>query len=274
MSEREQVVRECLPTMMACMSHRGPDDADDYRTRMGDRMLGLGHRRLAIQDLSAAGHQPMFHPQTSDCIIFNGEVYNFHELRRELEALGDSFRGHSDTEVMLHALTRWGAAAIRRFEGMYAFAFFSVREQHLILARDPLGIKPLYVAESGGDLFFASELRAILATGQVPRKLDRRGVAGMLAYGAVQEPCTIVEGVRVFPAGHYQVIGAKGRRPSRFGSGIFLPRGLASLKKTSSRFYARHWNQRCASIWSPTFRLACFCHPGWTAPFSPDWRRD
>src|SRR5438270_13278276 len=123
LAENEHVVRNALPAMTAAMLHRGPDDQGEAVVAFGDKTLGLGHRRLSIIDLSPAGHQPMVHPITGDRIIFNGEIYNFQTLRDELLGAGESFRGHSDTEVMLHALTRWGPEAVKRFQGMFAFAF-------------------------------------------------------------------------------------------------------------------------------------------------------
>ena len=189
------LVRSALPAMTGCQSHRGPDDSGESVLPFGNKFLGFGHRRLAILDLSAAGHQPMVNPTTGDQIVFNGEIYNFASLRRELEGEGVSFVGHCDTEVMLHALSRWGPEAVRKFQGMYAFAFYNAREQSLLLARDPLGIKPLYVAQMNGMLIFASEVRAILASGLVLRKIDHTAVAGLLAFACVQRPQTLVENV-------------------------------------------------------------------------------
>jgi asparagine synthase (glutamine-hydrolysing) len=216
LAEKEHVVRDALAPMAACMAHRGPDSAaESYLPFGADRFLGLAHRRLAIIDLSPAGHQPMIHPVTGDQIIFNGEIYNFQILRDELLALGETFRGHSDTEVMLHALTRFGPAdVIRRFQGMFAFAWFDARNRRLVLARDSVGIKPLYVAKAPGvPLLFASEVRSILNSGLVSRRLDPRGVAGLLAYGAVQQPLTIFRDVASFPPGHYQIFEADGSSP-------------------------------------------------------------
>src|SRR5437763_10242137 len=191
----ETVVREALHRMDCALVHRGPDDSGQSILPFGDRFLGFEHRRLSIIDLSPLGHQPMTHPQSGDQITFNGEIYNFQVLRKELESLGETFRGHSDTEVMLHAISRWGPDAIRRFEGMFAFAYYNAREQSVLLARDSVGIKPLYVATIEGGIGFASEVRAILATKLVESKLSRAGLASMLAYGSVQQPLTIVEGI-------------------------------------------------------------------------------
>ncbi len=150
----------------------------------------------------------MVQEEDASCIVFNGEIYNFAALRCELEASGDVFRGHSDTEVLLQALMRWGPDCLPRLQGMYAFAFFDVPRRRLILARDPAGIKPLYLARTGDTCLFASEVRAILASGLVPPKIDRRGVAGMLAYGAVQHPCTLFRDIQSLPPGSWLEITA------------------------------------------------------------------
>jgi asparagine synthase (glutamine-hydrolysing) len=205
-SEKEAVVRRALSAMVAAQSHRGPDDAGEEVLPFGNRWIGLGHRRLSIIDLSAAGHQPMRHPGTGDRIVFNGEIYNFQRLRKDLDAAGgnEQFAGHSDTEVLLHGLSRWGTDYLTQLQGMYAFGFLNVGQNVLTLARDPLGIKPLYVAEHEGTVLFASEVRGILASGLIPREIDMQAVAGYLAYGAVQQPLTIIRGIRSLPPGSYQ----------------------------------------------------------------------
>jgi asparagine synthase (glutamine-hydrolysing) len=174
--------------------------------------LGFGHRRLAIQDLSEAGHQPMKHPSSGDVLVFNGEIYNAPALRRQLESEGEEFRGHSDTEVLLHALGRWGTNCLGDLDGMYAFAWLDRRNQRLVLARDPLGIKPLYAVEVNGSLLYSSEVRALVASGQISGELDSLGLSSLLAYGSVQAPRTLFRGVRAFPAGHWQAF--------RIGDGI------------------------------------------------------
>jgi asparagine synthase (glutamine-hydrolysing) len=148
----------------------------------------------------------MVHPETGSVLVFNGEVYNFVQLRRSLEAKGAKVRSSGDTEVLLHALEHWGPDCLPRLQGMYAFAWLTA--DRLLLARDPLGIKPLYVAAVPGAFLFASEVRALLASGLVPRRMDRRGMAGLLAYGAVQHPYTLVESVASFPPGHWQGVEA------------------------------------------------------------------
>jgi len=218
----ETIVRRALPSMVGAQRHRGPDDTGEDHGRLGEFHVGLGHARLSIIDLSPAGHQPMVHPDTGDRLIFNGEIYNFAVLKSELERTGARFVGHSDSEVLLHALVTWGPACISRLQGMFAFAFHDVRHRRLVLARDSIGIKPLYVAElSRGGLLFASEVRAILATELIGREVDPRGVAGLLAYGAVQRPTTLFRAIKDLPPGHVEVVASEG----------------ATLRRTSERFW-------------------------------------
>jgi asparagine synthase (glutamine-hydrolysing) len=205
----KSVARKALTAMTNAQCHRGPDDSGETAIAVSPsgRWLGLGQRRLSIIDLSPAGHQPMVHPGTGDQIIFNGEIYNFEYLRKDLVAAGEnSFRGHSDTEVLLYGLSRWGPDFVRRLQGMFAFAFYDARRRTLLLARDSVGIKPLYTAEVGGNLLFASEVRALLASGMVSRRIDPMGLAGVLAYGCPQQPRTICAEIRSFPSGCYQLI--------------------------------------------------------------------
>jgi len=218
----EQLVRRVLPPMMDAQSHRGPDERDSTFLRFGNLTLGFGHLRLKIIDLSSCAHQPMIHPQTGDQIIFNGEIYNFQLLRRELEALGIRFKGHGDTETLLHALTLWGPeATIPRLQGMFAFAYYEVARQRLVLARDSIGIKPIYIARIPGGFIFASEIRGLLASGLLDTTLDLRGVASLLAYGAVQHPLTLFKSIQSFPAGHYQIL-----TPESFANGYDAEAGL------------------------------------------------
>jgi asparagine synthase (glutamine-hydrolysing) len=204
-------VEPAVRAMMRVMVHRGPDDEGFEVLSLGGSeasgpVAGLGFRRLAILDLSAAGHQPMFNQRTGDCLIFNGEIYNFRQLRTELQMAGVVFRSTSDTEVLLQALCTWGEAAVEKLQGMFAFAFYHASSQRILLARDPLGIKPLYVAALPDRFLFASEIKPLLASGLVPKDLDLAGISGMLAYGAVQSPRTVYEHIRSFPAGYTQWI--------------------------------------------------------------------
>lgn len=207
----EAEIRQALAAMLAAQTHRGPNDAGETVLPFGNGLLGLGHRRLSILDLSSAGHQPMSHPENGDWLIFNGEIYNHASLRDEMKAAGIRFVGHSDTEVLLHGLSRWGIQCLSRLEGMYALAFYNARDHVLTLARDPLGIKPLYLGRLADGFLFASEVRALLASRLIRPTLDQRGLASMLAYGSVQHPLTMFEGIHSFPPGCYQQFGAGGR---------------------------------------------------------------
>ena len=194
--------------MMRAMVHRGPDDEGFEQFSLAPTndgpTLGLGFRRLSILDLSTAGHQPMVHRPTGDCLVFNGEIYNFRHLRSRLMAEGARFSSTGDTEVLLAALVRWGERALEEVEGMFALAYYRAATGQVLLARDPVGIKPLYVAISPDRLVFASEVRALLASDLVAHDLDPAGVAGFLTYGAPQDPLTVHRDIRSFPCGSCQ----------------------------------------------------------------------
>ena len=188
--------REAVVRMNEAQRHRGPDDQGVVEC--GD--VVLGNTRLAIIDTSPAGHQPMNDPETGNWITYNGETYNFKELRREL---GDEWTSNTDTEVVLQAYRKWGVDGFRRLRGMFALALWDNQQRRLILARDPLGIKPLYYYATADRLVFASELRALLASGLVPSRLSAEGVDSYLANGSVAAPLTIVNGVKQLLPGHY-----------------------------------------------------------------------
>jgi asparagine synthase (glutamine-hydrolysing) len=187
------------------LAHRGPDDSGTViiRDTIPEPVeIGLGNRRLAILDLSPLGHQPMRDPENGNWIAFNGEIYNFREIREELGHEGAQFRGHSDTEVLLRAYGRWGEGCLAKLRGMFAFAIWDARRHYLFLARDPMGIKPLYYFSSDRHFLFASEVRTLLGTGLVPRRVDRAGLLNYLAFGSACDPVTLVEGVSSLPPGH------------------------------------------------------------------------
>ena len=181
------------------LAHRGPDDAGVWQ----DANACLVHRRLAILDLSPLGHQPMASACGRWQLVFNGEIYNHGELRRRLEAEGQRFRGSGDTEVLLAWLVSRGLEGLEALRGMFAFCLYDTREHRALLARDPHGIKPLYLRRGpGGSLAFASELRALLAADGEAPCLNRRALGRYLATGSVSEPDTLVEGVERLPCGH------------------------------------------------------------------------
>jgi asparagine synthase (glutamine-hydrolysing) len=189
--------------MSDAQRHRGPDGHGVWQS--DGREVVFGHRRLAILDLSEAGAQPMRDPESGCVITFNGEIYNFAEIRAELQALGDSFRSTSDTEVILRAYTHWGIDAIGRFRGIFALALFDPTTRCVHLVRDAMGIKPLYFGSVGygrGEeiLLFASEVRALLATDAVRRRLDPATVASYLWHGFAVGPGTLVKGIQLLPA--------------------------------------------------------------------------
>ena len=167
----------------------------------------LGNTRLAIIDTSPAGHQPMNDPETGNWITYNGETYNFKDLRREIGS--GPWSSNTDTEVVLRAYNKWGVDAFRRMRGMFALAIWDKAKQQLVLARDPLGIKPLYYFVAKDRLLFASELRALLASGLTPRRLSAAGVDSYLATGSVESPLTIVDGIKQLLPGHYLQVKAE-----------------------------------------------------------------
>jgi asparagine synthase (glutamine-hydrolysing) len=186
--------------MNHAQKHRGPDDLGIASSTFERGEVILGNTRLAIIDTSRAGHQPMNDPETGNWIAYNGETYNFKDLRRELSV--ESRVSNTDTEVVLRAYREWGIDAFRKLRGMFALAVWDHRKQTLLLARDPLGIKPLYYYTDQTQFIFASELRALLASGLVPRKLSAAGVDSYLASGSVQAPLTIIDGIKQLLPGH------------------------------------------------------------------------
>jgi asparagine synthase (glutamine-hydrolysing) len=185
---------------------RGPDGEGLWSSE--DNRVALGHRRLAIIDTGSFGAQPMADTTGRWVISFNGEIYNYRALRRELESLGHVFRSKSDTEVLINAIAQWGEAALRNLRGMYAFALWDSLNQELWLARDPYGIKPLYVATNRGTLWFASQARSLALCAPVDRRRDAAALTGFYLWGHVPEPFCWWAGVRMFPAGHVQRIRA------------------------------------------------------------------
>src|SRR5579862_3011277 len=198
---------ELLQTREA-MSARGPDGAGAWWS--ADRRCALGHRRLSIIDLSERASQPMISDDGRLVVVFNGEIYNYPQLRRELEGQGDRFRTTSDTEVLLNLYVRYGGEMVHRLRGMFAFAIWDEAQRSLFLARDPYGIKPLYTANDGWTFRFASQVKALLAGGNVSRDPEPAGVVGFHLFGSVPEPFTLYREIRSLPAGHTQLVDAAG----------------------------------------------------------------
>ncbi|MGH9842044.1 MAG: asparagine synthase (glutamine-hydrolyzing) [Blastocatellia bacterium] len=183
------------------MAHRGPDD-EGIEVVSQDPPAVFAHRRLSILDLSPAGHQPMRDEANGNRITYNGEVFNFREARERLRAGGLVFQSESDTEVLLKGYGLLGEAAIADWRGMFAFGLWQPRDRRLTLVRDRLGIKPLYYFHDGETFLFASEVRALLATGLIPRRVSQAALASFLAYGSVEQPLTIIENVFAVLPGH------------------------------------------------------------------------
>lgn len=200
----ESVVRRMTTTL----APRGPDAEGIF---VG-RGIALGHRRLSILDLSSAGAQPMSLSGAGITVAYNGEVYNFRDLRRELEALGHMFAGHSDTEVLLHVYCEWGLDGFKRLEGIFAFALWDEPRRRLVLMRDRLGVKPLFYGQSDHGLAFGSEVKAVLAAGGLDSTLDDQAFAEYLWYGNAYEDRTFYRGVRALEPGHWLILEGGGRR--------------------------------------------------------------
>jgi asparagine synthase (glutamine-hydrolysing) len=197
------VDRATLVRMRDTMTHRGPDDAGLFVS--ADGKLGLGHRRLSIIDLSANGHQPMSNEDDSVWLVFNGEIYNFRALKRQLQAAGHVFRSNTDSEVIIHAYEEWGEESVKRLRGMFAYVLWDEPRQRLLLARDRLGIKPLFYWEQDGNLTFASELKAIRADAALTLQLDFSAIYDFFTYGYVPTPKTIYHNVCKLPPGHFAI---------------------------------------------------------------------
>jgi asparagine synthase (glutamine-hydrolysing) len=202
-----------LRSFTESMTHRGPDDRGVYTAELPGHRIGLAHTRLSILDLSPAGHQPMGDPSGTAWITFNGEIYNFQELRADLQSKGYIFRSGTDTELILAAYVHYGTRAVSLLRGMFAFALWDAEKRILLLARDGFGMKPLYIHSGARTLLFASEIRTLLNTGLVPRKVSAEGVTSYLATGAVGADDTIVQGIQAVAPGTWVTVDLSGGRP-------------------------------------------------------------
>ncbi|MEO6323710.1 MAG: asparagine synthase (glutamine-hydrolyzing) [Thermoanaerobaculia bacterium] len=215
-----------LQAMAEAIKHRGPDDRDQVIDHT--RGLALVHNRLSIIDLSAAGRQPMPNEDGTVLLIFNGEIYNFVELRTRLVAAGHVFRSRTDSEVIIHGYEEWGITILAKLKGMFAFALWDGRKGELVLARDPMGIKPLYywTSETGG-IVFASEIKAFLALDSFHAEIDSRSLRQYMEFNFIPDPeRSSLKGVKKLPAGHFLVVG-----PGQAGRKLYAPRCYFSAPK-------------------------------------------
>ena len=206
---------ELLERMIKVIHHRGPDGDGRYV----EKEVGLGHRRLSIIDLGG-GAQPISNEDGRLQIVFNGEIYNFIELRNELEAFGHVFRTKSDTEVIIHAYEQWGEDCVRRFNGMFAFAIWDKQKREVFLARDHLGIKPLYYVQVGSRLLFGSEIKSLLQDAECPREMNLESLAELFTFRFVPSPKTVFKGIFKVPPGHFMRLTKKGVEIKRFWNWI------------------------------------------------------
>lgn len=197
--------------MRSVIQHRGPDGEGEFV----DREIGLGHRRLSIIDVEGGG-QPIGNEDGSIQVVFNGEIYNFIELRNELAGLGHQFKTHSDTEVIVHAYEQWDSACVKRFNGMFAFALWDAQKRRLLLARDHLGVKPLYYVTIGSQLLFASEIKSLLQCRECPREVDLDALAELFTFRYVPSPKTLFKNIMKLPPAHVMIVSRTGQKMERF----------------------------------------------------------
>ncbi|HXF74920.1 MAG TPA: asparagine synthase (glutamine-hydrolyzing) [Methylomirabilota bacterium] len=207
---------EILSRMGCALAHRGPDDEGERMENGCGVNLGLGHKRLSIVDLSAAGRQPLANEDETVWLTINGEIYNYRELREELESKGHRFRSHSDSEVVLHLYEESGVKCLDKLKGMFAFALWDGKTQSLLLARDRVGKKPLHYCLAGGGIIFASEIKALLQHPAVGRELDLASLDKYLSYEYVPAPATIFRSIKKLLPGHYLIYARGQSREARY----------------------------------------------------------
>jgi asparagine synthase (glutamine-hydrolysing) len=234
---KREINRQLLGRMNQSQVHRGPDEGE-LHTEPG---IGFGHRRLSIMDVTS-GQQPLFNEDGTVVVVFNGEIYNFEELAKELSAAGHVFRTHCDTEVIVHAWEEWGEQCVDRFRGMFAFCLWDRNRQELFLGRDRLGIKPLYYSLLNDGVFiFASELKALLAHPGFTRELDPQAIEEYFAYGYVPEPKTIFKNAFKLSPGHILKLrpGQSMSRPYQYWDVPFIPHQPMSVQEAEEELIFR-----------------------------------
>ena len=235
--EQRPIDEGLLSRMNQVQFHRGPDDGGVHV----EPGVGLAHRRLSIIDLSN-GHQPLYNEDGSVAVVFNGEIYNFPDLTKELLAAGHQFRTHCDTEVIVHAWEEWGESCVERFRGMFAFAIWDRNRRSLFLARDRLGIKPLhYTLMNDGRLLFGSELKSLLAHASLPRDIDPYAVEDYFGFGYVPEPRTIFRNVFKLEPGHTLLVrrGDTSLRTRQYWDADFSPNGVSDPEQAGRELIER-----------------------------------
>ncbi|MFN2601736.1 MAG: asparagine synthase (glutamine-hydrolyzing) [Gemmatimonadaceae bacterium] len=233
-------VRGIVQRMSGAIAHRGPDD-EGFAELAGTHGATRGvfaNRRLAILDLSMAGHQPMWSADGRFCLSYNGEIYNFRELRDELSREGVKFESTGDTEVVLEGWMKWGSRVLPKLRGMFVLSLWDRDAERCYLARDAFGIKPLYITEARGTVLFASEIRALLTSELLPRQISPAALRTYVAFGSVAEPLTIIESIQAVPAGCFIAIDCRRdmpnvAEPERFAD-VFSPRGNDSATGSAS----------------------------------------
>ncbi len=246
---------EILWEMSNTLSHRGPDDKGIYINQISSStttyQIGLGNRRLSIIDLTESGHQPMCNERGDIGIVFNGEIYNFQELREELQRKGHRFKGKSDTEVILHSYEQWGKECLQKFNGMFAFAIWDEKKRMFFIARDRVGIKPLYYYFKDGNFAFASELKSLLKYPLFEKELNKKSLYYYLLFQYVPTPYSIFENTWKLPPGHYLIL--------REGKKIELKKywdvleKRRKIEKKSMQEYIEEWEELLKS--SVKYRL-------------------
>jgi len=232
---RTEELRQKAEAMTRCIAHRGPDDEGIF----ADGPVALGHRRLAIIDLSPAGHQPMHLSNSNLTIVYNGEIYNYKEIREELKE--HVFISDSDTEVILAAYKKWGASFVNRLNGMFAFAIYDAECKELFIARDRLGIKPLYYYSEGSGLLFSSEIRSLLASGLVPRSINTNALTDYFSYQTVHAPETLIKDVMMLMPGHSMKVTLNGKSITKY---------WALTENVSHESKGKSYNEVCDDVCS------------------------
>ncbi|OFV93295.1 MAG: asparagine synthase (glutamine-hydrolyzing) [Acidobacteria bacterium RIFCSPLOWO2_02_FULL_64_15] len=227
----EGIPKDAIRRLTDALRHRGPDDEGFFEERRG--RAALGHRRLSIIDL-ASGHQPVYNEDRSVAIVFNGEIYNYLELRTGLEKKGHFFSTHSDTEAIVHLYEEFGPDCVHRLRGMFAFAIWDDRRSELFLARDRVGKKPTYYALVGGTLYFASEIQALYQVLEIPRQLDYEAIDLYLTYSCIPSPHSIYKSIRKLPPAHHLVFSAGGVALTRYWRPEYQPKTTLSYEDARS----------------------------------------